>query len=334
MTTPIKHLINHVVLLIDGSSSMSSLANQLIKVVDAQISYLARQSSDMNQETRVSIYVFGNTVKCLIYDMDVLRLPSIKQLYDANGMTALIDGAVQAIKDLKLVPQLYSDHAFLIYGWTDGAENYSTNTPSILSKMIKGLEDNWTVGIFVPDGSGKLQAQRCGFPEFNIEIWDTNARGLDLVSIKIKDTTTSFFKARASGQRKLNTLFTVDAASLTKTEVKKALEELKPSEYTLLPVRKDCVIKDLVISFLGSFTIGSAYYKLTKKETIQSQKNIIIRDRKNGKSYSGDNARGMLGLPNHEINVAPGDFGNWDIYVQSTSVNRKLIKGTDLIVLK
>ena len=328
-----KHLINHVVLLLDGSSSMSGLSKQVIKVVDAQVAYLARQSTSMQQETRVSIYVFSNKVECLIYDMDVLRLPSIATIYEADGMTALIDGGVQAIRDLKLVPQIYSDHAFLIYCWTDGYENHSHNTSSTLSKLIKDLDDNWTIGIFVPDNAGRSAAKQHGFPESNIEVWDASVKGVETVSKTIQKTTDTFMKARATGVRGLKTLFTVDASNLTKTDVKTSLEALKPSEFTVLQVRKDAAISDYVTSYLGSYTIGSGYYKLTKKETVQASKNIIIRDKKNGKAYFGKNARSMLGLPSTEVRVEPGDFGDWDIYIQSTSVNRKLIKGTDLIVL-
>jgi len=32
--------------------------------------------------------------------------------------------------------------------------------------------------------------------------------------------------------------------------------------------------------------------------------------------------------------VRPGDFGKWRIFVQSTSVNRKLVPGTKLVVLR
>lgn len=313
---------------------MSGLTDQVIKVVDAQIAYLARQSTDMNQETRVSIYAFGSTVRCLIYDMDVLRLPSVRTLYSPNGMTALIDATVQAIKDLSLIPQLYSDHAFLIYTWTDGQENHSTHTRSQLTQMINKLDDNWTLGVFVPSEDDRADAKRHGFPEANIEVWDTTEKGVALVSDKIKATTNNFMQARSKGERGLKSLFTIDAANLTKTTVKKQLQELNPNEYELLQVRQDSDIRTYVEKYLKKYTVGSGYYKLTKKETVQASKNILIRDSKTGKVYAGDNARTMLGLPKTEIKVAPGDFGDWDIYIQSTSVNRKLIKGTDLVVLK
>lgn len=51
--------------------------------------------------------------------------------------------------------------------------------------------------------------------------------------------------------------------------------------------------------------------------------------------YSGEWVRETLGLPKFgEVKVEPGNHGNWDIYVQSASTNRKLVRGTKLVYLK
>jgi Mg-chelatase subunit ChlD len=70
----IQNYINHVVLVLDESASMTNHKRDLVRVADGQIEYLARRSQELDQETRVSVYVFSNEVKCLIYDKDVLRL--------------------------------------------------------------------------------------------------------------------------------------------------------------------------------------------------------------------------------------------------------------------
>ena len=61
---------------------------------------------------------------------------------------------------------------------------------------------------------------------------------------------------------------------------------------------------------------------------------IVFQDKLNGKVYSGVNARAMLALPDQEVKVNPASHNAFDIFVQSTSTNRKLIKGTKLLVLK
>jgi hypothetical protein len=68
-----QNYINHVALVLDASSSMSHLSRKVVDVADQQIAYLARRSRELDQETRVTVYVFADKVECVIYDKDVLR---------------------------------------------------------------------------------------------------------------------------------------------------------------------------------------------------------------------------------------------------------------------
>lgn len=66
---------------------------------------------------------------------------------------------------------------------------------------------------------------------------------------------------------------------------------------------------------------------------MQDYKQIAIRDKKSGAVYSGYSARDLLGLPHtSEAKFAPGMHGQYEIVVQSTSFNRKLVKGTNLMI--
>ena len=78
---------------------------------------------------------------------------------------------------------------------------------------------------------------------------------------------------------------------------------------------------------------GAGFYQLTKTEpTVQPNKKILVRDKTTQAIYYGDAARQMLGLPTYgNIRLAPGNHGNFDIFIQSTSVNRKLTRGTSLV---
>ncbi len=72
----------------------------------------------------------------------------------------------------------------------------------------------------------------------------------------------------------------------------------------------------------------SAFYELSKPEKVQGHKDIAIRDKTTG-------ARDLLGLPKYgDIRLAPLDHGNYNLFVQSTSVNRKLMNGTNLMIWK
>ena len=178
MSKPIQNYINHIVFVVDSSGSMSGLSNDVVKVFDAQIKHLAIRSKELDQETRVTVYLFNNSVRCLIYDKDVLRLPSLQDYYRADGGTALIDGTVTALEDLALTPQKYGDHAFLAYVMTDGEENASRHTSQDLVTKIKNLADNWTVAVLVPDQTGVHESKKFGFPANNIQVWNTTAGGI------------------------------------------------------------------------------------------------------------------------------------------------------------
>lgn len=330
-----QNYINHIAFVIDASGSMAGLSQSVVEIFDSQISYLAKRSKELDQETRASVYLFNDATRCLVFDMDVMRLPSLKELYAAGGNTALLDAVAKSIVDLEDTSTLYGDHAFLIYALTDGEENRSTITAAQISKRINGLPENWTLGVLVPNQRGVNEAKRFGFPESNIQIWEVGSVGLKKASDVIQASTDSFLRGRALGVRGTKNLFQVDVSNLSQTAIKQTLSELKPSDYEVLLVRKEAVIKPFVESWIPSgYVQGSAYYQLTKKETIQGSKQVCIQNKKNGKVYSGHAARQLLGLPSHEVKVEPADFGDYNIYIQSNSSNRKLVAGTNLLVLK
>jgi hypothetical protein len=334
------NLINHVVFVVDGSGSMQSNTATLVKVFDEQVKWLAEHSTSMGQETRVSTFVFNTdgsgtpNIRCLVYDKDVLRLPSLVGLYSPDGGTPLIDATLAAIQDLGETPQHYGDHAFLVYVLTDGEENRSKNPANALGKAIRALPDNWTVAVLVPNQNGVFLAKQFGFPPDNIAVWDaTSTKGLEAAGSQIRNTTSTFFSGRAKGIRGTKNLFKVDTSSLSRSTVRANLEKVKTGYYVILPVKRDATIRDFVEAAGYTFFKGCAHYLLTKPETVQGYKGIYVYDRKTDSLYTGENAREMLGLPLSSAKVVPGDFCDFDIFIQSTSVNRRLVGGTKLLVM-
>lgn len=331
----ISNYINHITFVIDKSGSMRQLRDKTIQVFDNQIKNLASRSKELNQETRVSVFLFNEKVECVIYDKDVLRLPSLSEFYYAKGQTALIDATVRAIEDLFETPQRYGDHSFLTFVLTDGYENASKFEAFRLSNIIKDLPENWTLACLVPDQQGVFWAKKFGFPQDNISIWSTTQNGLDDVSNLITETTNNYFISRAKGIRGTKNLFKLNTSNLNKANVNTYLEELKWNEYYITEVLHDQDIKNFVENYTGKpYKIGSTYYQLIKKEIIQSYKQICIQDKRSSKVYSGMSARSLLGLPNNDAKVSPENYSDYDIFIQSTSVNRKLIGGTKVIILR
>lgn len=207
-----KNLTTHVALMLDRSISMLHLKDKTIRVADDLVAFLAEQSKKKNQEWRVSVYSFGNEVDCHIWDMDVLRLPSMKEHYRIEGNTALIDAVTTALDDGDKITEHRGDHAFLVYVITDGEENWSRGTgprpafgrvpTDVLIKQLKerlaDLKDNRTVAILAPNSQGVRYSQQLGFD--NILLWDTSSEaGLEAAATAIKASTTTYMEARTQG---------------------------------------------------------------------------------------------------------------------------------------
>lgn len=341
-----QNYINHVALVLDASSSMSHLSRKVVEVADQQIAYLARRSGELDQETRVTVYVFADTVECVIYDKDVLRMPSLKQLYRAGGMTALLAAALKSQRELAQTAQLYGDHSFLTFLLTDGQENASHHCPDVparnprelaetVAEMTRTQQDNWTLAVLVPDQMGKREAMNCGFPKDNIAIWDaTSTQGLEEAGQVIRQATEKFMVGRTQGIRGSRAVFSTGAEAVNKNTIKAAgLTPVNPSQYHLIPVARDAAIRDWVTECGHTYRTGSAFYQLSKTEKIQPQKQIAVLEKNTDRVYTGPEARALLGLPDTEARVTPDHNDHFTIFVQSTSVNRKLIPHTRLLLM-
>lgn len=331
-----QNLTNHIALVIDRSYSMSPLTDAVVKVADDLIKYLANRSKTLNQETRITVYLFNDSAQCAIFDMDVLRLPSIGEFYRASGNTALIDATMLSISDLRMTPQKYGDHAFLTYVLTDGEENASSTYHQwSLKNTMSTLKDNETVAVLVPDHSALVYAEYCGFPKNNIAIWETTIEGLKNVSDVITRSADAFMENRVLGIRSSANIFTTSTEAVnTKTVNSKRMVSLERDKYVLLDVDQDKVeIREWVRQQDYDYVIGKAYYQLTKTEIIQPQKNVAIQNIHSGRVYTGPQARQALNLPDVNIRVKPEHNPKYRIFVQSTSTNRKLVKGTKLLYM-
>jgi len=340
-----KNFINHVGIAVDKSGSMASRRRAVIKVIDGLVKQFAEASVKEKMETRISVFAFDNEVECLVWDTDVLRMPSIADVYQIGYTTALRDATWLMLKDFQTqVGQKYGDHAFLMYVATDGLDNSSSRSPSELKRLIDSQSDNVTVAALVPDETGRRKALEFGFPEGNIAIWDaTSDAGVEAAGQTIATSYSGYMTSRRSGVRGTRKLFGSVGAEVNSSAVRAAdLTPLAPAAYKTYTVEQE-YSGDSIASFVtdktGDYRRGSVFYQFTnqtgrKKEVIQPQKEIVVRRKKDGELYHGPNARKMLGLPDFHAVIKPEENPDWDIFVQSTSYTRKLVGGTDLIVLQ
>lgn len=355
--------INHVAFVIDESGSMNTLRSEVVKVFDGQVAWLAQLSKDTDQETRVSLYTLsGSGVTCVLYDQDVLRLPSLAGHYHPNGGTPLVAAVVKSIEDLKKTPELYGDHGFLVFALTDGDENTSQVPTGYRSKsdwlqaVLRGLGDNWTIGCLVPDFRARMLAESFGFAKGNIAIWDTSsAQGLSDAGEEIKQATSSYFTQRAAGVRGTQTLF---ANKVTTAQVQASgMKPVDPSKFTIIPVAlastsalqfvipkksvtkanpngiKHVEIQPFVQETGRTYVTGQAFYELVKSEKFEANKKVALIHRKTKQVYTGDEAKALIGLTGTSTRIRPqAETGDYDIFIQSTSLNRHLPVGSRVLL--
>jgi hypothetical protein len=131
-----------------------------------------------------------------------------------------------------------------------------------------------------------------------------------------------------------NGIFSTGADAVNDQTVKSTLVPLNASGYQLLPVHGKERIDDRVNRSGIPYRVGHGYYELSKTETIQPQKDIIVVEKTTGKAFTGPQARDLIGLPkSHAVKVKPDYNPKYKIFVQSTSVNRNLMPDTQVLVL-
>lgn len=331
-----KKQTTYVALVLDDSGSMGHLRRKMVQMVNDQIASLKADAKRTGQETRLSIYTFGEKVKRICFKRDLDDLPEVESYYTATqGCTAMIDGTTLAINDHKEIA-LGRDDAVLIYVFTDGLENVNAGGGPALKKLVSKLSDDFTVSASVPNLQARDLAIGYGIPDDNVQVWDTTEKGMDTVSMSTQSALTSYMTCRATGMKSTKTLFKFEP--ITKKEVVKKLDVVDPADYEthiVRPYYDGYAIKDFVEAVTSKpYRVGSAYYQVSKPEKIQAGKVVAVVEKATGKMFSGHEARKLIGLPAHEVKASPADFRDFDLFVQSTSTNRKLVKDTHLVVFK
>lgn len=115
------------------------------------------------------------------------------------------------------------------------------------------------------------------------------------------------------------------------------LVPVKPGRFQVMTVPVDCAIKGFVEDNGITFKRGRGFYELSKHETVQQYKEIIIQDRETGEMFTGAQVRERLGLQPQvdkggvKESLSSRDTAEFRVFVQSTSFNRKLIEGTTFL---
>ena len=333
----------YVALIKDHSGSMRMLAKAAARDYNAIVAATREAATVNNLDTIVSVIKCGigpgaGRVEREVINSSVHALrPIADHEYLANGgSTPLFDSVGSAIELFKGVPD-YDDTnvAFLVQVITDGEENSSSaHWKNGIGEAIRELQasDRWTFAFRVPRGYARTLT-RFGIPEGNILEWDQSERGMAQASAATVEAVSQYFVARSMGAKSSQTFFS-------------NLKDVKPAEVAavMVDITSECQflkvdtgtgdISSFIAGKIGSYDKGSAFYELVKREKIvQDHKIICIRDRHSGAVYSGLAARQLLGLSQYgNVALSPGDHGQYDIFIQSTSTNRKLPLNSSVLV--
>jgi uncharacterized protein YegL len=327
-------LINRVGLVIDCSGSMMNVFEEALRQLKKNISDLRGNSIRFGQETRISLLAFGTTSKWVLKDCDIADALIPSTLRCDLGGTALFDAVDEMMEHLNSFQDRGKNQSFLVSILTDGEERDSRNTTAYyLSSAIKRQQatDRWSFVFSGPPGSRRQIVSTLGLPEGNTIEWEQNIEGVRNLGSSISRGFSNYYGSRAAGHASTKGFFTTDLSKVKSSDVQKKLDDIRP-QVKIWEVPREVAIREFVEDKLGTYTLGSAYYQLSKDELVQGHKDVLVMKKGERPIYGGFQARQLLGLPSGDVKLRPGNHGAWDVFIQSTSVNRKLVRGTKLIV--
>jgi hypothetical protein len=111
------------------------------------------------------------------------------------------------------------------------------------------------------------------------------------------------------------------------------LAAVPAGRFQVLDVDSACQIDQFVKSQGLAFQKGKGFYEFTKATDIQSYKEVVLMDKTSGDMFTGAKAREIMGIPVGEnARCRPERYGNkYRAFIQSTSMNRKLVGGTKFL---
>lgn len=329
--------VNRVALVIDRSGSMASLTKAAVKALNDNLTALRNEAAKTGQRTEAVVLDFNNVVRTIRYLQDVENIAPIteSEVY-ASGGTALFDAVGDAITKLGELPVKFDqDMSYLVMTVTDGEENSSHRFKGFLPSLMKRVQatDRWTLTFLVPVGHTRTLVGH-GIPAGNVQEWEQTQRGVEDYARQNTRGIASYYQSRSVGQNSLKSFYhTTDLSGVTAKQIKGQLDDIS-ALVKVLPVDKEVDIRTFVEGKTNRpYQPGSAFYQLTKDEKkVQDYKQLLVMEKGKRAVYGGPDARQVLGIPDGELKIKPGNHGNFDIFVQSNSLNRKLVRGTKLLV--
>lgn len=332
----IKKLVTHIAIVLDNSGSMRSHTSRTQLAFNEVLNSIQEQAKE--QDLRVSYYTFGQYVRRKFFESPANSISKMNNYYPDEPRTALFEAIQTAVRDFEGLPDSKNvNSSFLIQIITDGLENkHNVSQPAIM-KLIRNCQDTdrWTFAISCPEQHRSSISSKLGIFEGNIQGWDPYSKyGMDTVKRGHSIGVSTYLASRISGQTATKKFFAeVNIGRQGINTVKKGLKAESKTRFRRLKVDKARGIKDFIESKNLKFQKGRVFYALSKPEIVQSFKEIVLQKRSDPKVlYGGAQVRAKLGIPHgQEGKVSPGNLGEWIVWIQSTSSNRKLLAKMEVL---
>lgn len=333
---------NRIMFVLDDSGSMRSVADSAITAFNEIYETVREKSKEHGQLTTVSLCKFGETFEFPYLGVSCDSVPKLgyNNYSPWQCLTRLYDAIGKSIEKLESGRDSDKDNvSFLLIVTTDGYNNSTrAYTPDTLKKLISKVmsTDRWSIVIQVPPGSRDRIAAQLGISVDNVIEWSNTKESVEKTSVATRKGLGLYFDARSRGVKSVSNFYvTTDLSKVNKRTLNSKLDDLS-DDFKTYVVSKEMEIEPFVTEKTKRpYVRGEAFYQLMKKETVQPDKEVLIVDKKDNKVYGGQQARDLIGLPQSgNARVTPGLHNDKEIYIASKSTNRKLPRGTKVMIKK
>lgn len=339
---PVRPKVNvtEVIFVLDRSGSMGSLMTKARENLQAQLHQLAAASGP-NDQYIVSIINFDTTILTTLASTNATHIgKAAHELYlSANGSTRLYDSVAEAIRLANRSDD--GEKSFLISVVTDGEENASSMSVDNLAALVaqSTAKGRYTFAYAGPRNS-QYTATRMGIPAGNVTTWEQTYEGIRTLGVHTNSSLNTYTESRSRGVVSSTSFYaqpvTGDAAKFASQLDNKLADVSSDVQVQRVTDKDPAVINKFCEKKFGTFEKGKYYYQLTESEKVQDYKKVIIQDTTTGTFYTGwDAAKKLLGIPTFQgtVRIKPGSLGDFKVFVQSTSTNRKLVPDTAVVYL-
>lgn len=322
-----------VVIVADVSGSMSHLQHRQQEAIFALLQQFAAEEKAADPHVFITaIMPFGSTVvqPSRFKPASSYTREDLNSLRCVEGSTRLRDAVGVAIGAVAS----RAPEAALVQVFTDGGENASGRTVEDVRGLFQRelAKDYLTVAVTGPREAGYAMAA-IGLSAENFREWDgSTARSYGETVQATQTAAATYTTSRRAGIRS-SVRYYADPSQLTAPGIRGMTKQVVPAEVKTVSKHMD---GRAIADFFKKFEKGRHYYQLVKPEYIDEDKDLVVHIKDTNEFRQGSRTvRMLLNLPEQgRLRVYPGPHSEkFDIYVQSASVNRKLVEGQKLLSL-